>query len=659
MAVRNPLKRRDWLLLSIALLAYCGLAVGSVSRKSMTSDEGAHLVAGYAYWTVGDFRLQPENGNWPQRWAALPLVLGGVDEDVTAMPGWRQSDVWTVSDAFLYGSSHDADALLLRGRAIASIIGALTGLVAFLWARSLFGPAAGWVTLIVFALSPTMLAYGPLTTSDMMATLFFTAAIWLMWKALHRLSIGTLSASVLCVAGVLLSKFSAPVLVPMALVLIVIRCVAGRPLIVQWRGETKEISTRSRIISASAALLIAHAMLAVGIIWLSYGFRFAAMSPTAPSGDFLVPWQNLSGELGWMGAAVSWMREHRVLPEAYLYGFTQTAYYAQHRVAFFNGQTSDVGGWTGFFPYAFSVKETIPVLVLVAWCAVQLIRRRRYDVWPLVVLIVVYWSFALASHLNIGYRHLLPTLPAMYVLVGSIAAAVDWCTWRRTIREMVPAVALTVLLAWHAAEALVAAPNFIAYFNERDGGPSQAYKHLVDSSLDWGQDLPGLKRWLDENDLQRAGHDPVFLSYFGTARPSHYGIDAVMLPGYPDKRPPGMPPALRGGVYCISATMLQGIYLDAGRDWTAEYQRNYDALLFNLRVFDSTATDPKARARLIQQTGEAFWMKNFATFDQLRFARLAAYLRGREPDANAGHSILIFRLSDAQVQEALFASPRP
>jgi hypothetical protein len=99
--------------------------------------------------------------------------------------------------------------------------------------------------------------------------------------------------------------------------------------------------------------------------------------------------------------------------------------------------------------------------------------------------------------------------------------------------------------------------------------------------------------------------------------------------------------------------MLQGIYLDAGRTWTPEYQRNYEALQFNIRLFDSTAASPADRARLVQQTGEEFWLRNFSTFEQLRFARLAAYLRQREPDASAGHSILIYRLSDAQVREAL------
>ena len=72
--------------------------------------------------------------------------------------------------------------------------------------------------------------------------------------------------------------------------------------------------------------------------------------------------------------------------------------------------------------------------------------------------------------------------------------------------------AALILLAWHAAESLAIRPDYLAWLNELAGGPSQGYKHLADSSLDWGQDLPALKDWLDREGLQRG--DGVYLSYF-------------------------------------------------------------------------------------------------------------------------------------------------
>ena len=104
---------------------------------------------------------------------------------------------------------------------------------------------------------------------------------------------------------------------------------------------------------------------------------------------------------------------------------------------------------------------------------------------------------------------------------------------RRANRTTLAATALIVgLLVWHVVEALRSSPDFLAYFNQLGGGPDQGHEHLVDSSLDWGQDLPGLKQWLDENGLQGPNHPPVYLAYFGRSFPSYYHIDAVDLPSF-------------------------------------------------------------------------------------------------------------------------------
>ena len=63
-------------------------------------------------------------------------------------------------------------------------------------------------------------------------------------------------------------------------------------------------------------------------------------------------------------------------------------------------------------------------------------------------------------------------------------------------------------------------PSYLSYFNELAGGSSQGYKYLIDSNLDWGQDLPKLKQYLDENEI-----DNIYLEYFGQADPEHYGIN--------------------------------------------------------------------------------------------------------------------------------------
>src|SRR5689334_19530885 len=98
-----------------ALLAlYYVMAISAASQKSMTFDEMAHLTGGYTYWAFNDYRLHPENGNWPQRLAALPAVLSGARFPPLDQPAWTTSNVYVMGDKFLYFSGSDADTLLGR-----------------------------------------------------------------------------------------------------------------------------------------------------------------------------------------------------------------------------------------------------------------------------------------------------------------------------------------------------------------------------------------------------------------------------------------------------------------------------------------------------------------------------------------------------------------
>lgn len=215
-------------------------------------------------------------------------------------------------------------------------------------------------------------------------------------------------------------------------------------------------------------------------------------------------------------------------------------------------------------------------------------------------------------------------------------------------------IATLALIAWHIGESVTIRPDYLAYFNQLAGGPSKGYKHLADSSLDWGQDLPALKQWLDREGLQQPGGSTVYLSYFGTARPDYYGIKAIPLAGFVDRRPAQPPDPLSGGVYCISATVLDVI---GPSFYKPEDEGNYQAALQNLIAFARASENEAAWSALLRQTGEQYWHDLFKQFDQLRTGRLVAFLRSREPDAMVGYSILVYRLTDRDVALAVNGPP--
>jgi hypothetical protein len=411
-----------------------------------------------------------------------------------------------------------------------------------------------------------------------------------------------------------------------------------------------------RTVGNLAAAWSIAGLLAVILIWAAYGFRYEGLRGT---GQYNQSWDEALMtnpaatnpdpatvallQPGPVQAVVRPLRAAHVLPEPWLYGLTFVDRYARFRVAFFFGEIGATG-WTAFFPTAFLLKTPLPALALIGLAGGLLlmrtgprdrIARRWYRLVPLGALIVVYAGFALTSHINIGLRHLLPLYPALYVVAGAVALGFS----RRWL-----ALAVGALLVWHAGASLAIRPNYLAYFNPLLGGPARAYEHFVDSSLDWGQDLPGLKRWLEAN----AHGEAVFLSYFGSGSPKDTGITATRLAdGNFDQSVRPVAPPMTGGVYCISATMYQQIYTLVRHGWTPAHEHRYQGLrVWAENLYAGLDNTPRETA-----------IPLLLELEHLRFGRLCAGLHQRAPNDEVGYSILIFRLTDAEVRNYLEGPP--
>jgi hypothetical protein len=244
----------------------------------------------------------------------------------------------------------------------------------------------------------------------------------------------------------------------------------------------------------------------------------------------------------------------------------QLAHASSGHGAFLFGKTSEQGWWY-YHLAAMVVKTPIPLLALVL-AAVAGGAHRRLSRQELIALAVppaaLIVMFCLIPGPNIGIRYILPVYPFLIVIAGG-AAALAW--ERRPLRVVV-----VLLLAWQIGGTLRIFPDYLAYFNEAVGGPSRGHEYLVDSNLDWGQDLKQLKSYVDAHDLGR-----IRLSYFGAADPKMYEIDYSPLPGYYLGSGLG-PPMKWRGTFVVSATNLAGIYLD--RDFYARFrEREPDAVI--------------------------------------------------------------------------------
>lgn len=671
-------RARTALLVGLALVAYWVMAVSVSPRQGVTADEIVHLTGGYTYWKFNDYRLHPENGTLPMRLAALPLLAMDLRFPPLTDPNWLNSQVNRIGEDFFFHCGNPTDAMLWRARAMIALLGVFTVWLTWRWARGLFGATAGWIALALVVFSPTLLAHGGLATSDMALTAAMLAALSLIWQLLHRATWTRLVLTTFACAAVFLSKMSGVLVVPLAGLLLVLRWLHPAPLILAFGRHERWLRRRRSIVLATLTFACVAGLASLVLLWGAYGFRYEGFNRTRSdatsyyfSWDIILDHEPLptyqDSELARFGVegmpprptlmthTVEFLREHHVLPEAYLWGFAHTYKFSRERPAFFLGEYGRTG-WPAFFPVAFVMKTTLSALVLIAagFAALVWARRHRpratdvrwrrdwlYRAAPLVLFFVVYWAMAINMHLNIGHRHILPTYPIFFVFASAAAL------WLVTARRRALAWALAAVLALHAVDSLAARPFYLAYFQPLAGGPDRAYRYFVDSSLDWGQGLPDLARWLDQQ-KRRGPPEPVYLTYFGADSPRARGLPVIRFGDeLNDRGARNFPAPIRGGWFAISATYFQRIYIPVRGRWTRGHEALYRSLMQRLNHAPPPAQrDAAQNARLLREAMD---------YEVLQFGRLAHYLRDRRPDTVIGASILVFHLTDAEVAFALYA----
>jgi len=645
--------QRVWLIAILIALLHAAMAVTAVNTKSPTFDEPQHLTAGYSYWVTNDFRLDPESGNLPARWAALPLLLSHPNFVPLNDRGWQRAEEGRTGHQFFYEVGNDPDRTLGQARMMMSIFGAALCLLMYRCGREFFGVGGGLLAETVAAFDPNFLAHSALVASDVPAAFFFTAAVWSSWRLFQKISPATLTTAALSLAGLFLTKFSAPIVLPVLGAASILQIFSGRYIKLRLgRIETELVEKwkKACAIGGSWLLLAATVFFA---IWLSFSFRYSAWTNNESLHEGTTwHWNYLLEDRGTFESAARFARAHRLLPEAYLYGFSYVHKHEIDRPAFLDNRWSVVG-FRSFFPRAFIYKTPLPFLLLVALAFyAALARRRSWSISklnPLAMFALIYGAIAITSQLNIGHRHILPIYPALFIGCGAVVHLA------RKNRPAIFATAVGIILFWQIAESLAIRPNYLAYFNEVAGGPSRGYQHLADSSVDWGQDLPALKTWLDNHSAIVNGK-PLYLAYFGTAEPRSYEINAKLLPENHSLGDRVFAP-LTGGIYCISATTLQSAYARELGQWCVPYEQHYQAAAAGIRRYHDTASDPARRVAMIANDGALNWAKKIKDFERLRFERLCAYLRHQAPAAQIGYSVFVFELTDDEVNRALYGPP--
>ena len=420
-----------------------------------TFDEPVHIACGMEWLDKGSYTYEPQHPPLARIATAIgPYLLGAHSQHpATANPAAMMDEGVRI----LYSGNH-YDLSLFLARLGCLPFFWIAALVTYEWARQYYGRAVGALAICAFTFIPTVLAHAGLATTDMALMAFLGAAFLAGIRWLEQPTLARAAVFGVCGSLAVLSKFSSLVFFPAA---------AGLALLCYFllqRPSAAEVLARIRRMLPGAGLA---AVISFFMVWALYRF---SVGPVPSLGNLKLPFPELF-------AGIQQVRVHN----------------DEGHFSFLLGQRGRMGWWY-FFPVALAVKTPLGFLLLL-FAGLYLIARGRIPVpraWVPAAFAIAILLVGMTSRINIGLRHILPVYMGFSIVV---ALAAHYILQHRG-EQRGALIALGVLAAWFAGSSLLAHPDYLPYFNELAG--SHPENILVDSDLDWGQDVKRLARRMRE-----------------------------------------------------------------------------------------------------------------------------------------------------------------
>ena len=567
MRVRRSLQRQlVWPAATFLLAVMLLLMLASTQGDSLTFDEPAHIAAGYAYVRYRDARLNHEHPPLVKVLAALPL-LAAAPRFPLASSAWQEANngQWETAHIFLYESGNDPHRITALARLGPMAIALVLGLVLFLWTRRWAGDGAALLALFLLVFSPTILAHGRLVTTDVAAAFGVLLASLAFTRFLTAPGVKTGFMAGMGLGLALLCKFSTVLLIPLMLGCTLLwMCLEPR--------RVRRYLLGIIFIGVNAALLVLLCYLwttgnyppdrqfrdtYMALFWVNDGpmgrtheepreVDFPLLQRD-PRRDVLAcmglrPARGISRLKRCPSDVVIFMADKPLLRAwgHYLYGLIWTMQRASLGTSaafpfYFLGEVSTTGQ-TSFFPIVYAVKEPLASSVLLAATLSLALLRLRSSALSLKATgtwlrghptetfmlgwLALYWYVSITANLNIGVRHLLPVFPFTFMLVAREVSR--WLTqhggsvFPHQATVCIKGIGVASLLLWQCLSVVSVFPSFLAYFNEASGGPGEGGRYVVDSNLDWGQDLRRLGAFVGAGGIEK-----IAVDYFGQSSPAY------------------------------------------------------------------------------------------------------------------------------------------
>ncbi|MCK5707420.1 MAG: glycosyltransferase family 39 protein [Candidatus Aureabacteria bacterium] len=524
--------------------------------KSPTYDEVVHLPAGMTEILTGNHRLVNDHPPLFRYFLSLPLFFLKTEVPFSS-DAWGEKNPYdrryNFGKEFFFGCSNDADKLLFIGRLVVVLFAALLGIMVLSFTTLLFGRWPGLFALFIYVFDPSILAHARIAKNDMFLTVFIFMTFYQLYSYFKRKNTWNFVFLGLNLGLAVSTKYSAFMILPIIFFLML------RFYIKQDKNTVKAFfKTLGRIFYLS---IISFLVLFFSYVLFSsnakeYKSRYCDEENLVKEYTMFQYSRNLLN--GITGGVTHLQKGH----SGYLMGN-----YTNQR-------------WLRYFPLCFLIKNPISLLLFFFSSLILFFFYYHEDREPNVFLFAIIGGFSLLImlfSLNLGYRYLLPIHPFIAVYCSIIF--VFLIRYGTKIKWMV----FIILCIWYVGSAFSIYPHYLAYFNEIIGGPNRGSEYLIDSNLDWGQDLRGVKVYMDKNKI-----DWIYLIYFGNDDPAYRkiqvapdNIDLGLVPGKKDNIEKAFLAGVNAldqrkpGYYAISATYFRGGYLD-------EKDRGFFKFLWNV-----------------------------------------------------------------------------
>ncbi len=563
-------------------------------KESATYDERAHIPAAYSYLDAYDMRVNPEHPPLIKDLSGFPLQFLNISFPYGS-DAWQtgRNEQWILGDLFLNCTDpsqicNDSDAILFWSRLPITLVAVLLGLGIFAWTRELGGTVAGLFATLLYAADPNVIAHSHYVTTDIGIAAAVFAAAYFFVRFLRHPNWQNVFVAGFFLGIAQLTKFSAVLLFP-AFGLFAL--LAAMTLLQPKTDSRTVLSFRSRTIISYILKYAGSVAVSFVLIWIVYALNTFAMPAEKVNAlaDLFLSQPNTPAQMA--HSAIVTLGESPVLRPFAVYFVGVAKVFSRvgaGNVYYYLGTVSDKAS-ASYFPLVFMLKETLPFLFLILatlfyslfriakaylgeraagdslWRIFARSFQARTAQYLAAFFIFYYMSISVTGNLNIGFRHLFPILPFLYLLVGKTVGdflkrqdgdAAD----RKTSRIVILGLALSII-----AIPVLAFPHYLSYFNAAAGGHQNGYKYVTDSNYDWGQDLKYLRGFIEEHNACIAGTDTstrcddslatlppidkIRVDYFGGSSPAYY-LGNMFIPWW-DKREP------EAGWYAICSFFYQ------------------------------------------------------------------------------------------------------